>query len=50
MKKWAESIRFREYNPDWINQMLKGLSYKKTEWDKINHERYIIIEDKYRKK
>src|SRR5665648_82463 len=49
MKIWAESLYFREYNPDWINQMMKNLSYKKTEWDKINHERYRIIEDRYRK-
>lgn len=49
-KKWAESLHFREYDPDWINKRLKGLKYKKTEWDKINHERYHIIEDNYRKK
>ena len=49
IKMWANSNRFREYDPDWINRMLKGLNYKKTEWDKINHERYRIIEDKYRK-
>jgi len=50
MKTWADSLRFSEYDPDWINRILKSLSYKKTEWDKINHERYRIIEDKYRKK
>lgn len=50
MKTWAESLGFREYDPEWINKRLKGISYKKTEWDKINHERYRIIEDKYRKK
>ena len=33
----------------WINQRLKALDYKKTEWDKINHENYRVIEDKYRK-
>ncbi|GAE95289.1 hypothetical protein JCM21714_4509 [Gracilibacillus boraciitolerans JCM 21714] len=48
MKAWAESLGFREYDPDHINRMLKGINYKKTEWDKINHERYRIIEDKYR--
>ncbi|NLI60787.1 MAG: plasmid pRiA4b ORF-3 family protein [Clostridiales bacterium] len=50
MKVWAESLGFREYDMDWINERLKGINYKKTEWDKINHERYKIIEDKYRKK
>ncbi|WNF38420.1 plasmid pRiA4b ORF-3 family protein [Bacillaceae bacterium IKA-2] len=49
MKTWAESLYFREYDPDWINDRLKGINYKKTEWDKINHDQYQIIEDKYRK-
>jgi hypothetical protein len=49
MKTWAESLEFREYEPDWINVRLKGVEYKKTEWDKIKHEYYKIIEDKYRK-
>ncbi|MDT9026884.1 plasmid pRiA4b ORF-3 family protein [Rossellomorea yichunensis] len=49
MKSWAKSVYFREYDLVWINQKLKGLNYKKTEWDKINHENYKIIEDKYRK-
>jgi hypothetical protein len=48
MKAWAESLHFREYDPAWINEMLKGLNYKKTEWGKINHINYKIIEDKYR--
>ncbi|OXS53618.1 pRiA4b ORF-3-like protein [Bacillus sp. V-88] len=49
MKMWAKSVYYREYDPDWINNILKGLNYKKTEWNKINHENYMIIEDKYRK-
>lgn len=49
IKAWAEGMHFREYDPDWINERLKGINYKKTEWDKINHERYVVIEDKYRK-
>lgn len=49
IKIWAESLYFREYDPDWINERLKWINYKRTEWDKINHERYKIIEDKYRK-
>lgn len=49
-KAWAEDMYFREYDPDWINERLKGINYKKTEWNKINHEQYKIIEDKYRKK
>ena len=49
MKQWAQSQHFREYDPDWINRFLKFRNYKKTEWDKINHDNYRIIEDKYRK-
>lgn len=49
MKIWAESLNFREYDPKWLNDRLKDIAYKKTEWDKINHERYVVIEDKYRK-
>lgn len=50
MKEWAESIYFREYDAEWINQALKGINYQETDWDKINHDNYRIIEDKYRKK
>ncbi|MZQ99307.1 MAG: plasmid pRiA4b ORF-3 family protein [Acidaminobacter sp.] len=49
MKDWVGEWGFREYDPNWINDRLKCLDYKKTEWDKIKHERYIVIEDKYRK-
>ena len=49
MKDWAESQYFREYDPNWINGFLKSRMYKKTEWDKIHHENYRVIEDKYRK-
>jgi hypothetical protein len=37
-KDWADSLYFREYDPEWINARLKGLDYKKTEWDKIKRE------------
>jgi len=50
MKVWADSQSFREYDLEWVNQLLKSIAYKKTEWGKINHDRYKIIEDKYRKK
>lgn len=38
MKEWAEGQLFREYDPDFINRMLKAIHYKKTEWDQINGE------------
>lgn len=50
MKAWAQSQYFREYDQDWINERLKSLKYKKTEWNQINHDNYRIIDDKYRKK
>lgn len=31
VKSWAESQGFRKYDPDWINERLKGVAYKKTE-------------------
>jgi hypothetical protein len=49
IKVWAQDQHFREYDPFWLNEWIKCLNYKKTEWDKINHERYVVIEDKYRK-
>ncbi|NCC16777.1 MAG: plasmid pRiA4b ORF-3 family protein [Clostridia bacterium] len=49
MKDCVEEWHFREYDPDLINDRLKGIVYKKTEWDKIKHESYNVIEDKYRK-
>ncbi|WBW96208.1 plasmid pRiA4b ORF-3 family protein [Oceanirhabdus sp. W0125-5] len=36
IKKWAEEQRYREYDNEWTNIMLKHIKYKKTEWDKIN--------------
>lgn len=50
IKAWAKEQYFREFDPEWINECLKSISYKKTEWDKINHDKYKVIEDKYRKK
>ncbi len=30
-----------------MNQSLKHHKFKKTEWDKVDHENYRIIPDKY---
>ncbi len=49
MKAWAEGMFFRTYDFKWINESLKALDYKKTQWDKIKHERYVVLEDRYRK-
>ena len=40
---------FKKYDPKWINDFLKVVRCKKTEWYKINHNRYKIIDDKYRR-
>lgn len=45
---WANEQHFKEYDHEWINEKMKWINYKKTEWNKINHDNYNIIEDKYR--
>jgi hypothetical protein len=35
MKAWAEAQHYREYDPIRLNEWIKCLNYKKTEWDKI---------------
>ena len=45
----TQAFWFKEYDPDYINRLLKGIGYKKTEWDKVNHKNYRVINDKYRK-
>lgn len=51
IKAWADAQYFKEYDPEWIKSYIScsGMQYKKNEWDKINHENYRVIEDKYRK-
>lgn len=49
MKFWAKSLSFKEYDPILINIRLKAIAYKKTEWNKINHENFKVLKDKYRK-
>ncbi len=46
--EWATPQHYKRYDKVWLNRSLKGISYKKTEWDKINHLQYKIIENKYR--
>lgn len=38
MTAWAKEQLFREYDPDFINDRLKSIHYKKTEWDQINKQ------------
>ena len=48
-KAWAEELNFKEYDPDLINEKLKEINYKKTEWHKIEQAYYELIKDKYGK-
>ncbi|WP_027108977.1 plasmid pRiA4b ORF-3 family protein [Lacticigenium naphthae] len=45
---WATSQNFQQYDKEKINSLLKFIQYQKTEWDKIDHQNYVIVEDKYR--
>lgn len=44
---WAKEMHYHKYNHEIINRNLKFNQYKKTEWNKINHKNYTVIEDKY---
>lgn len=47
MHEWAENQRYRPFNREDINNWIKTIHYKKTEWDKIKHRNYEVLEDKY---
>ncbi|MBA9028627.1 plasmid pRiA4b ORF-3 family protein [Peribacillus huizhouensis] len=44
---WAAEQGFRLYNKAAMNQILKHHKHQKTEWDKVHHENYRVISDKY---
>lgn len=46
--RWAEKQYFKPFDCDEVNDRLKYMKYQKTEWDKIDHENYVILSDKYR--
>lgn len=48
LKQWVSNARYEPYDKNRINQSLKSVKYKKTEWDCINHQNYAIISDPYR--
>ncbi|MEK4230913.1 AAA family ATPase [Solibacillus sp. FSL H8-0538] len=48
IRKWVAEQGFRLFDQAWINDCIKGLQFKKTEWDKIHHQNYSVISDKYR--
>lgn len=48
MTEWVKGTEFKPYDKQAINDVLKQVKYKKTEWDEINHQNYKIISDLYR--
>lgn len=47
--EYGHTKNFRSFNMEWINGMLKFISWKKTQWEKIEHVNYSVVRDKYRK-
>ncbi|MER2262447.1 MAG: SEC-C metal-binding domain-containing protein [Psychrobacillus sp.] len=45
---WAEQQGYKPLDIDRTNDLLKFVKYKKTEWDKIDHDNYLVLSDKYR--
>ncbi|CAM3229538.1 plasmid pRiA4b ORF-3 family protein [Filibacter tadaridae] len=45
---WAEEQAYKSFDLDHINDMLKSMKYKKTEWARIDHDNYVVLSDKYR--
>ncbi|MCK5847905.1 MAG: plasmid pRiA4b ORF-3 family protein [Caldisericia bacterium] len=49
LKTWGNSIGFKDYDPKFINRILRMIQYHKTQWDKVDHRHYRIVKDRYRK-
>lgn len=47
-RAWGETMGYNPLDLDAINQNLKNVKFKKTEWEQIEHENYLILSDKYR--
>ena len=45
---WAEEQYYRPLDIAHINESLKYVKYKKTEWQLIDHDNYHVLSDKYR--
>ncbi|WHT48069.1 plasmid pRiA4b ORF-3 family protein [Sporosarcina thermotolerans] len=46
--EWAEAQYYKPFDIDALNNILKYVKYKKTEWDLIDHDNYNVKSDKYR--
>lgn len=49
MREWAEAVGYVPTDSERVNYFFKSFKYQKTEWDKVDHDNYIILNDKYRK-
>lgn len=45
---WAESQSYMPLDITEVNECLKYVKYKKTEWEHVDHENYSVLSDKYR--
>jgi Plasmid pRiA4b ORF-3-like protein/SEC-C motif len=45
---WAEEQYYLPLDKASVNDSLKYVKYKKTEWQNIDHENYYVLSDKYR--
>ena len=48
MKSWAEQQDYLQFDSARINERLKYVQYKKTDWQSIDHDNYYVLSDKYR--
>lgn len=47
--KWAKQQRYLPLDINRLNESIKYVVYKKTEWQNIHHKNYHVISDKYRR-
>ncbi|WP_186670933.1 plasmid pRiA4b ORF-3 family protein [Sporosarcina sp. BP05] len=45
---WAEKQFYLLLDIAWLNERLRMVKYKKTEWQSIDHDNYYVLSDKYR--
>jgi hypothetical protein len=48
IKSWSKQQYYLPFDIARINEHLKYVKYKKTEWQSIEHENYHVLSDKYR--
>lgn len=48
MYHWAEAMQYGPTDSELVNYLFKSMKYQKTEWDKVDHDNYVILQDQYR--